>query len=351
MAAVEAAVCSQEEIDLLERSTKKPKTTENVENTDVMMESLSVDVQGESIVVPKTRPSFKDTLMGGTAVAGSQDVMDDLSFIFDNEEEFCEEDDEEECLMIRLTKEEKDRMRRPWRQMLIVKFLVKFTSKEDYDHAKFEGPWMVLDHYLIEWYPNFDPVIDKTKKMLVWVRFPCLPMEYYNVKFLRKVGKKIGRPIKTDQATSLITRGNFARLCVEVDITKPLLSKFKLRRRVRRIEYEGIHLVCFKFGIYDHRQDKCPLSKELHQTVEVEGNRVVNEHVQDAVVGGGDHSVKAMDTKLEVLDNYGPWMLVSRDVRLVTKSALGGRGQRDNVQITEKEIINATYNVVLARPE
>ena len=28
-------------------------------------------------------------------------------------------------------------------------FLVRFTSMDDYVYAKFEGPWMILDHYLI----------------------------------------------------------------------------------------------------------------------------------------------------------------------------------------------------------
>ena len=28
-------------------------------------------------------------------------------------------------------------------------FLVKFASVNDYKYAKYEGPWMVLDHYLI----------------------------------------------------------------------------------------------------------------------------------------------------------------------------------------------------------
>ncbi|XVF63210.1 hypothetical protein PTKIN_Ptkin09bG0069600 [Pterospermum kingtungense] len=109
-------------------------------------------------------------------------------------------------------------------------FLVKFASKVDYDFAKFEGLWMVLDHYLIikEWSPNFDPSLDVTEKVLVWVRFSCLPIKYYDRTFLMNVGEKIGRPVRVDQATNLVSRGKFARICVEVDIAKPLLAKFKL---------------------------------------------------------------------------------------------------------------------------
>lgn len=50
-------------------------------------------------------------------------------------------------------------------------------------------------------------------------------------------------------------------MCVEVDITKPLLARFILRGKVGQIEYEGLHLVCYKCGIYGHCMDKFPLKK------------------------------------------------------------------------------------------
>ncbi|XP_019178319.1 PREDICTED: uncharacterized protein LOC109173535 [Ipomoea nil] len=142
-------------------------------------------------------------------------------------------------------------------------FLVKFGSKDDLDFAKFEGPWMILDHYLIvkEWEPNFDPMTDKTEKVLVWVRFPCLPIEYYSGIFLWKVGDKIGCPFRVDHATSQASGGRFARICVEIDITKPLLSMFTLEGKRRFIAYEGLHLVCFGCGKYGHAQDSCPATK------------------------------------------------------------------------------------------
>lgn len=61
-------------------------------------------------------------------------------------------------------------------------FLVKLSYAEDYSYAKFEGPWTILDHCLIvkEWVSNFDPFQDMMEKVLVWVIFPCLPIEYYN---------------------------------------------------------------------------------------------------------------------------------------------------------------------------
>ncbi|XP_019173812.1 PREDICTED: uncharacterized protein LOC109169384 [Ipomoea nil] len=204
-----------------------------------------------------------------------------------------EEDDDPICPTIRLTKKEIDAIRAPWKKTLIVKvmgrsvgyayllrrlgsmwkpkgsleliaiengyFLVRFGSVDDIEFAMFEGPWMVLDHYLIvkPWEPDFDPYSDHTEKMLVWVRIPCLPAEYYNLIFLKKLGNKVGRSIRVDQATSLVSMGYFARICVEVDITRPLILKFKYKDRVRSVAYEGIHLVCFSCEVYGHSPDAC----------------------------------------------------------------------------------------------
>ncbi|KAJ6964798.1 hypothetical protein NC652_002892 [Populus alba x Populus x berolinensis] len=78
-------------------------------------------------------------------------------------------------------------------------------------------------------------------------------MEYYDNSVLWTIGNKIGKTLKVNKATSIGMRGNYARICVEVDLTKPLLAKFKLRRRVRRIIYEGLHLICFQYGQYRHK--------------------------------------------------------------------------------------------------
>ena len=91
-------------------------------------------------------------------------------------------------------------------------FLAKFASIEDYEYALYGGPWMVLDHYLTvrKWCHNFDPTQDVMERILVWVRIPCLPIEYYDCEFLMRVGSKIGKPVKIDTNTSNVSRGKFA---------------------------------------------------------------------------------------------------------------------------------------------
>lgn len=177
----------------------------------------------------------------------------------DDDDDRSIEQEETECPDIRLSRTIKTRLRRRWCQTLIIKimgrtvgfhyllgrliatwlqkapmdlvaiendyFQVKFASVNDYHYAKYEGPWLVLDHCLIvkDWHHDFDPFSATTERMLAWVQLPGLPIEYYDKEVIWMVGEKIGRPNRVDDTTSLVTRGKFAHLCVEVDITKPLL--------------------------------------------------------------------------------------------------------------------------------
>lgn len=306
--------------------------------------------------------SWKDSLIGEHAMQTDY-----------NEEDFASDDDEKDgeeepdCLKIYLTKKEKAELCRPWRQSLIIKvmgrgvgfmyllnrikslwkpkaeiemialendyFLVKFNSIMDYQYAAYKGPWMVLDHYLIvkEWCPNFDPFEVTEEKMLVWVRFPVLPIEYFKEAFLQKVGNKIGRFVRMDEATSITTKGKFARMCVEIDITKPLVPKFRIQKRTRRIEYEGIHLVCFHCGVYGHKKEVCPSfivdlkAKRNQGNCNAEEEQVVAPVVQSA-------SIEKSRLTEEPSKPYGPWMLVTRKPRRFDKS----KGQSSVVEASQK---------------
>ncbi|XP_031095201.1 uncharacterized protein LOC115999492 [Ipomoea triloba] len=328
---------SPEEQDLLERSTKKWKRGER-----------SLECHRSSPMPAENAP-----------------IKEEVS----DEEELDEANSDPDCPTIIVTKAEKVRLRRPWRRSLILRvlgrsvgysylhrrlttfwkpegnfelialeqdyFIARFEFQADYDFARFGGPWMVLDHYLVvqEWIPNFDPTTNKTEKLLVWVRLPAIPVEYFEEDFLWKIGKKIGRPIKIDDTTSLVSKGKFARVCVEVDMTKPLLARFTLEGKAWPIEYEGIHLVCFKSGIYGHRQDQCgsPATPDPDAAMEQDGRADNTEPTH-----GGDFLdplVKNKPTKSRLpAEKYGPWMLVTRKPRRPPRKPDTPTGQ----QILEK---------------
>ena len=78
---------------------------------------------------------------------------------------------------------------------------MKFSAVDDYNFAKYGGPWLIYNHYLTvrPWQQNFDTGQENLENLLVWVRIPCLPIEYYDHAFLMKLGTKIGKPVKIDE--------------------------------------------------------------------------------------------------------------------------------------------------------
>ncbi|CAN1178493.1 hypothetical protein LINPERHAP2_LOCUS33702 [Linum perenne] len=186
-------------------------------------------------------------------------------------------------------------------------YVVNFETIADYERALFGGPWMINDHYVViqEWRPYFRPEETLVTTLRVWVRLPGIPFEYFDETILKLIGDRIGRTVRIDHTTLEGTRGNFARICVEVDFSKPLLSKYKLRRRVRRIEYEGLHTICFNCGCYGHKDESCKQAPEEVVSVN-QTTSFANPIFQEAI-----DSV----TRPEVEEDFCPWMQVKKNRR------------------------------------
>ncbi|CAN1189172.1 hypothetical protein LINPERHAP2_LOCUS39736 [Linum perenne] len=191
-------------------------------------------------------------------------------------------------------------------------FTARFDSSEDYRRALLEGPWKIGEHYIVPrlWQEGFDPCTDNLSHTLVWVRLPGLPLEFFTETFLRRIGDKIGQLVRIDPTTLAMERGNYARICVRVDLSKKLLSKYKLLHKIRRVEYEGLHVICFKCGIYGHTIDLCPSAKATESA----------EHDKELV-----HSNPLFLEEVLAME-YGPWMLAksrSRKSSVVTSKLPG----------------------------
>lgn len=117
----------------------------------------------------------------------------------------------------------------------------------------------MADHYLIvqRWRSFFIEKAEKVRKVAVWVRIPRLPIELYTDKFLWRVGAKLGTKLKVDQLTSYQSRGQFVRICVEIDLSKKLVSKIEVLGHIMNLEYEGLHSICFHCGRFSHKIEQC----------------------------------------------------------------------------------------------
>ena len=301
-----------EENDLLSRSTKKPKRKithlifdspasqqpppeNNPTNFPALHQNLNPQVPPEPQV-----PHGQKTLSFRDAATNSSHLQNN-SLMYEEEEEDVSDDDEPppalinntKCPIVLLSKEEKKRLRKPWKHTLIIKlfnakigymslikrlkkkwelkggliltdighdfFIARFSILSDYNHVLTQGPWMLDDNYLTirKWVPNFISDDSPMRFLTAWVRIPHLAVEYFDKSFLEKIGNMIGKVARIDNTTATAQRGQFTRLSVELDLSKPLLSKFWFKGRIWKIQYEGIRMICYNCGKIGHLEDKC----------------------------------------------------------------------------------------------
>lgn len=131
-------------------------------------------------------------------------------------------------------------------------------------HALEDSPWMVLGHYITitKWQPFFSPKRDVLTSTLACVRVPDLPLEIFKEETLLRIGNLLGRALKVDHTSMRVERGKYARICVEINLKKPLGSRIKINRKAFNVEYEGLSQICFNCGLYGHVSDNCGVNKD-----------------------------------------------------------------------------------------
>lgn len=118
-------------------------------------------------------------------------------------------------------------------------FLIKFRDTSDYDKVLKGGQWFVGEHFLAikPWEPYFKASEATFNSVAVWVRLPELPIEFYDSEVLRQIVRAIGPVLRIDFYTITSSRGSYARLCIQVNLEKPLISTVKVGRLKQKVMY------------------------------------------------------------------------------------------------------------------
>ena len=188
-------------------------------------------------------------------------------------------------------------------------FLIKFELREDVDSILKGGPWFIGQHFLAirQWEPEFQASSATLSSVAMWIRLPELPIEFYEHNALLKIGRAIGPVLRIDANTANGARGRFARLCVQVNLDKPLVKAIFLGRLKQSIQYEGIGSLCFECGRIGHNREVCPfLVRENVKGVHEEANNSCSENQ-----GGAATSPEVGRTSCSQKDEYGDWMIVT----------------------------------------
>lgn len=221
--------------------------------------------------------SYKESLLG--AILGAYERAFFGSSMEEDEFSSSDEDDEplaEGEVVIKFSSELKRRIRAPWSASLIVKvfgrfvgymflvnklkaiwrtnngfscvdlglgfFLVKFENRDDFEDVLRNRPWFIGEHFLSirPWVPDFLASEASVSSVVVWVRLPELPVEYYHKDSLMHIGSGIGPVLRVDFNTASGAWGRFARLCIQLDLDKPLIRTVRVGKLKLAVVYEGI---------------------------------------------------------------------------------------------------------------
>ncbi|XP_024013365.1 uncharacterized protein LOC112087724 [Eutrema salsugineum] len=139
-------------------------------------------------------------------------------------------------------------------------FMIRFELEEEYFTALTGGPWRVFGSYLMVkgWSPEFDPLRDEIVTTPVWVRISNLPVNFYHPEILMGIAKGLGNPVRVDTTTLHFERARFARVYVEVNLSKPLKGTVKINGERYYVAYEGMSNICSGCGVYGHLVHNCP---------------------------------------------------------------------------------------------
>ncbi|XP_075077189.1 uncharacterized protein LOC142163933 [Nicotiana tabacum] len=103
-------------------------------------------------------------------------------------------------------------------------YMIKFQTIEDLNAVYYSGPYSINNRPIIlkPWTPEFDFNTEFPTEIPLWVKFPNLPMNCWSSNSLSRIASVIGTPIFADECTSKQTRISYARMLVEVNVTREL---------------------------------------------------------------------------------------------------------------------------------
>ncbi|KAH0748451.1 hypothetical protein KY290_027683 [Solanum tuberosum] len=100
----------------------------------------------------------------------------------------------------------------------------RFIMGQERDKVLCSGPHHLLRRPVImkPWVPEFNFKEEILITIPVWIKLPNLPLNCWNSIVLSKIGSSLGKPLYADECTTQVSRISFARILVEVDVTRPL---------------------------------------------------------------------------------------------------------------------------------
>ncbi|PKU71236.1 hypothetical protein MA16_Dca007233 [Dendrobium catenatum] len=121
---------------------------------------------------------------------------------------------------------------------------------------------------LSKWSPSLDIDVD-SPVIPIWLSFPNLRPHLFASRILHGLGSIFGKPLKTDNATSIGSRPSLARVLVELDVSKSFPDKIWIGSEcigyVQNVVFEDVPAFCVHCSALGHSIKGCRI---LHPNLE-----------------------------------------------------------------------------------
>lgn len=197
-----------------------------------------------------------------------------------------------------------------------------------------EGPWTIngIVLQLSPWCLYFEPIFTKLTTAVIWIQLHNLPIEFWSGDTLETITGHLGKLLKVDDLSLSLTRTKYARLCIEVDLSKPLCKGFWIGDDLHRVFvvvlYERLPTFCYTCGVIGHGSNSCSRAlatgkANVCQPPRPQRGKEVRQELSPMDAGtGANDSVSSppsseigdplVHSNTEVDSEYGPWLIVSR---------------------------------------
>ncbi|CAH9089402.1 unnamed protein product [Cuscuta epithymum] len=182
--------------------------------------------------------------------------------------------------------------------------IFKFQNEADRLKVLNEGPYSIFGKLLMlkMLSEDFSFEDEEFLKVPIWVKFPNLPMSLWNEGVMSEVASMIGVPLSTDKVTQERTNHNYARVLIEVDVSKPPPLSFPIRLPSHKVikqwvRYETFPNYCFHCKEYGHHPFICKklAEKEMKEKNDKEKNDIVVVREDELKIQGEEVGVKEME--------------------------------------------------------
>ncbi|KAL0433846.1 UNVERIFIED_CONTAM: hypothetical protein Slati_2718900 [Sesamum latifolium] len=140
--------------------------------------------------------------------------------------------------------------------------LINLTNESDYSQLWMRRIWYLkgFPMRVFKWSPTFIP--DQESSIVpAWFSFPNLPAHLFRKDALHAIAKFVRVPLQIADSTFSRSMLSRARVCIEIDLLKPLVKELDLqingRTFVQKVEYEQVPQYCSLCKHVEHHYLDC----------------------------------------------------------------------------------------------